>query len=83
MGIRTTVTFDEDVLERVRQESRTSGKPFRHTLNDLLRQALTERPQRFDRSAYKLIASPVGLRPGLSYDNLEELLEFGEGPYHR
>jgi Arc/MetJ family transcription regulator len=40
MSIRTTVTLDEDVLQRVKEESRLRGASFRDTLNDLLRQAL-------------------------------------------
>ena len=40
MSIRTTVALDEDVLERVKHESRSRGASFRETLNDLLRAAL-------------------------------------------
>jgi hypothetical protein len=28
-------------------------------------------------------ARPMALPPGLSYDNIEELLEALEGPYHK
>ena len=28
-------------------------------------------------------AKAMGLRPGLSYDNIEELLDVAEGPYHK
>ncbi|HYZ87577.1 MAG TPA: hypothetical protein VE621_24390 [Bryobacteraceae bacterium] len=37
MSTRTTVTLDDDVLERVKRESRSRGASFRDTLNDLLR----------------------------------------------
>jgi hypothetical protein len=40
MSIRTTVTLDEDVAERVKQESRSRGVSFRETLNELLRAGL-------------------------------------------
>lgn len=40
MSIRTTVTLDEDVLERVKQESRARGASFRDTLNELVRTGL-------------------------------------------
>ena len=49
MSIRTTVTLDEDVLDRVRRESRSRGASFRDTLNDLLRFALIAGQQRPDR----------------------------------
>jgi len=32
MSIRTTVTLDEDVYERLKEESRRRGVPFRQTL---------------------------------------------------
>ena len=36
MSIRTTVTLDDDVAFRAKQESLTRGASFRDTLNDLL-----------------------------------------------
>ncbi|MCU0244936.1 MAG: hypothetical protein MUC42_00080 [Bryobacter sp.] len=83
MSIRTTVTLDEDVLERVRAESRARGASFRDTLNELLRVALVLQAPDPRRQAYKVRAKPVGLRPGLSYDNIEALLSYGEGEDHR
>lgn len=83
MSIRTTVTLDEDVLERVREASRARGASFRDTLNELLRVALVLQAPDSRRQAYKVRAEPVGLRPGLSYDNVEALLSYGEGEDHR
>ncbi len=83
MSIRTTVTLDKDVLDRVRRESRSRGASFRDTLNDLLRFALLARQQRPDRRSFRVKPSPMGLRSGLNYDDVEGLLEFGEGATHR
>jgi hypothetical protein len=83
MSIRTTVTLDRDVLERVRRESRSRGASFRETLNDLLRFALSAQRQKPDRGSFRVEPARVGLRPGLSYDDVEALLEFGEGDTHR
>lgn len=83
MSIRTTVTLDEDVLERVREESRARGASFRETLNELLRVALVRQAPDPRRQAYRVRAKAVGLRPGLSYDNIEGLLSYGEGEDHR
>jgi hypothetical protein len=82
MSIRTTVTLDDDVIERVKQVSRARGKSFRETLNELLRAGLLS-AQKSPRRAYRLKPSHMGLRPGLNYDNIEALLEYGEGPRHR
>jgi len=83
MSIRTTVTLDEDVLERVRAESRQRGASFRATLNELLRQAFATPPPRPMRSGFQVKPSHMGFRPALNYDSTESLLEIGEGEAHR
>ena len=82
MSIRTTVTLDEDVLERVKQESRTRGASFKATLNDLLRAALAEKP-RARRKPFKVKPMSLGYRPDLNFDKIEQLIEYAEGPWHR
>jgi hypothetical protein len=82
MSIRTTVTLDDDVLERVKRESRSRGASFRDTLNDLLRTALSLQHQP-RRRTLKIKPVPMGRRPGLNYDSIEALLGYGEGERHR
>jgi hypothetical protein len=81
MSVRTTVTLDDDILDRVKRESRSRGASFRDTLNDLLRTALTveNRPRR----TLKIEPVRMGYRAGLNYDDVESLLEYGEGEQHR
>jgi hypothetical protein len=83
MSIRTTVTLDEDVLERVKLESASRGTPFRNTLNDLLRLALLHLDQKPSRRSIEVKPVHMGFRAGLNYDNIESLLEYGEGDQHR
>ncbi|MBV9156561.1 MAG: hypothetical protein JO097_09890 [Acidobacteriaceae bacterium] len=83
MSIRTTVTFDEDVLERLKQESRVHGASFRHTLNELLRKALAQTGQPPTRREFHITPSHMGYVEGLNYDCTEVLLEYLEGPEHR
>lgn len=82
MSIRTTVTLDDDVIERVKQESHARKASFRETLNELVRTGLLHNTEKKRRSL-RVRPSPMGLRPGLSYDNIEALLEYAEGPWHR
>ncbi len=82
MSVRTTVTLDEDVLDRVRRESRSRGASFRDTLNDLLRTALNLQHQP-RRRTLKIKPAHMGYRPGLSYDDVESLLAYAEGEEHR
>jgi hypothetical protein len=82
MSIRTTVTLDEDVLERVKQESRSRGASFKTTLNDLLRVALAEKPKA-RRKPFKVRPMSLGYRPDINFDKIEALIEHLEGPWHR
>jgi hypothetical protein len=83
MSIRTTVTLDDDVVARVKRESRSRGASFRDTLNDLLRAALLGVDNRTRRRTLRIKPSHMGYKPGLNYDNVESLLEYGEGEQHR
>jgi hypothetical protein len=83
MSIRTTVTLDEDVLDRVKRESRSRGTSFRDTLNDLLRAALLNLDAKPRRRTLKIKPVRMGYKPGLNYDSVEALIEYGEGEHHR
>ena len=83
MGIRTTVTLDEDVHERLKEESRKRGAPFRQTLNDVLRTGLLASRQQPPGRRFVIKPRRMGVRPGISYDSIPALLELGEGEGHR
>ena len=82
MSIRTTVTLDDDVVDRVKQESRARGASFRDTLNDLLQSALA-RPDKSHRRALTMKPVSMGYRAGLNHDDIESLIAYGEGEQHR
>ena len=83
MSIRTTITLDEDVVERVKQESRSRGTSFRETLNDLLRAALVKANAPTQRRQLRVKPTHMGYRAGLNYDDVESLLGYAEGESHR
>jgi hypothetical protein len=83
MSIRTTVTLDRDVYDRARDFSKARGISFREALNELVRQGLVADSAPLPRKPFKITPVRLGLRPGLSYDDAEALLEYGEGPFHR
>lgn len=81
--MRTTLTLDEDISAKLKAEARRSGRPFKQVVNDLLRRALNTRAGGNPRRRFRVQAHPMGLRAGLSYDHVSELLEQLEGPSHR
>jgi Ribbon-helix-helix protein, copG family len=83
VSIRTTVTLDDDVVERVKQHSRSRGKSFGESLNDLLRAGLVAADTQPRRRKLRLVPHNGGYYPGLNYDCTEALLEYLEGVNHR
>lgn len=80
---RTTLTLEDDVALRLEAEARRSRRPFKEVVNELLRYALDSRRQVAPRPRFQVEARDLGLRPGLDYTNVSELLELAEGPEHR
>jgi len=81
--VRTTLTLDEDIAAKLRSEARRSGRSFRDVVNDALRRGLTNRQAR-PSTTFKVVARDLGeLRPGVTIDNVADLLEQVEGARHR
>jgi hypothetical protein len=82
--MRTTLTLDDDVAAKLKAEARRAGRPFRDVVNDTLRRGLANAPGRAARQPFKVEARDLGsVRPGLSLDNVADLIEQVEGPLHR
>ena len=82
MSKRTTLTLEDDVAERLREESRRTGKSFKDVVNEALRAGLA-RPSATGLRPFKVAARNMGLKPGFDLDDIEGLLDRLEGPYRR
>lgn len=81
--MRTTLTLDEDVAAKLKAEARRAGRPFRDVVNDVLRRGLASRRAVGRAEPFKVETRDQGdLKPGLSLDNISELIEQVEGPLH-
>jgi hypothetical protein len=78
--VRTTLTLDEDVADKLRFLSRRTGRSFKQVVNEALRRGLDTRHEEQPLKPFRVRARRLGLRPGLSYDNVGELLDQLEGP---
>jgi len=80
--MRTTLSLDDDVARLLNKEARRSGDSFKQVVNRFLRLGLiaSTRPIR-----KPFVVKPWNLAPpsGLSFDNVEELLDALEGPERR
>ncbi|MCC6394938.1 MAG: hypothetical protein IT167_30375 [Bryobacterales bacterium] len=80
--MRTTLTLDDDVAHLLNQEMRQSGSSFKVTVNHFLRLGLLS-SRNPPPKPFAIVPRKLGLPPGMSYDNIAELLETLEGPAHR
>ena len=83
--MRTTLTLDDDVAAKLKAETKRTGKPFKQVVNEYLRRGLfAKKSGGSSKQAFRVHVRDMGsLRPGLSLDNIGELLERVEGPAHR
>lgn len=82
--MRTTLTLDEDVAAKLQSESRRTGRTFREVVNETLRRGLAQRSSGPPAAPFHVVTRDLGeLQPGLTLDNVSELLEQVEGPAHR
>jgi hypothetical protein len=82
--MRTTLTLDEDVASKLQSESRRSGRSFREVVNETLRRGLAQKTEPRSGEPFRVATRDLGeLRPGVSLDNVQALIEQLEGPAHR
>jgi hypothetical protein len=80
--VRTTVTLDEDTARQLREDMQRTGRTFKEAINEAIRVGLSARRQP-EPVRFEISPKPLGIRPGMSYDNVAELLEQVEGPSAR
>jgi hypothetical protein len=66
----------------LKAESRRSDRTFREVVNEAIRLGLAHRSTT-PRRPFRIVARDLGLREGVSLDNVGALLEQIEGPRHR
>ena len=81
--MRTTLTLDDDVLDRARAVAERLGTPFRHVINEALRAGLETVEKPAITRSYQTQPHQLGLKSGRNIDNIQELLAQLEGEEHR
>ncbi|HDZ24025.1 MAG TPA: DUF2191 domain-containing protein [Desulfobacteraceae bacterium] len=77
--MRTTISIDDDVMERARALAAKLRKPFKRVVNEALRAGLKHVEQPAKQRPYKTEPRAMGLRSGRNIDNIQELLAQIEG----
>ncbi len=81
--MRTTLTIDDDVLDRARAVAARQRSPFRRVVNEALRAGLQAVENPAKSRPYHTRPHKLGLKAGRSLDNIQELIAQIEGEDHR
>lgn len=82
VSMRTTLTLDPDVAIKAKRGAAKLHRPFKEIVNAALRIGLEQVLNPPPAKSYRTKARPMGLRRGLSYDNVAELVAHAEGEAH-
>ena len=77
--MRTTLTIDPDVAVLAKQAVKLTGMSFKTLINRALRIGIAEVSAPKKSRPYRTKGHAMGLRKGLSYDNIHELISVAEG----
>jgi len=77
--MRTTLSIDDDVIERARAVAGKLNTPFKTIVNEALRAGLDQVEQPAKQRRYKTKPHKMGLRQGRNLYNIQELLAQVEG----
>ena len=80
--MRTTLSLDDDVAKLLRGEIRRSGASLKAAVNHFLRLGLMQSGKQ-QRKRFVVHPRSLGLPAGVSYDDVEELIEVLEGVGHK
>jgi hypothetical protein len=77
--MRTTISIDNDVIERARNVAIKLKSPFRSVVNEALRAGLDQVEKPVKARPYTTKPHAMGLRSGRNLDKIQELLSQIEG----
>lgn len=72
--MRTTLTIDDDLAERLKAEMRKEGASLKEIVSTLLRRGL-DAPKR-SKKRFRVKARPMGVRAGVNYSKTSEMLDW-------
>src|ERR1039457_2343728 len=75
-SMRTTLTIDDDLAGILQKKAGQQGHSFKEIVNDTLRAGLAAGGNvPHNRKPFKVMAKPLGLRPGYDPDKFNQLVD--------
>ena len=76
--VRTTLTLNEEIAKRAKRCAARLGLSFKDVINRALEEGLSRLERQNQARPFHTEPVAMGLRQGLSYDNIAELIARGE-----
>jgi hypothetical protein len=73
--VRTTLTLDRDVAERLEKEMRRTRKGLKATINEALRRGLRMAGKPIRSPRFEVRPHAFGVRPGIDLDRMNQLVD--------
>lgn len=73
--VRTTLTLETDVAERIRQQMRRTGKGLKAVVNEALRLGLGVTGKPVSPRRFKVRPHSFGFKPGFDLDRMNQLVD--------
>ena len=73
--VRTTLTLERDVAERLKKEMRRTGKGLKALVNDALRRGLSMAGRPVRPPPFEVQPQALGVRPGIDLDRMNQLVD--------
>jgi hypothetical protein len=73
--MRTTLTLDPDVARKARKYAGEHNAPFKDVINRALRVGLDALEKKRAPTPFRTEPKPLGLRSGISLDNIADVLD--------
>ena len=73
--MRTTLTLDDDLAEKMKELAHERGQPFRRIVNDLIRRGLWGGGRRREEEPFRVETFRSALRPGIDPLRLNQLVD--------
>ena len=73
--MRTTLTLDDDIAVRLREEAARQGVPFKQMVNRAIRLGLRAAGESHERTPYRVRPHALGLKAGMDPTKLGQLAD--------
>lgn len=83
--MKTTVTIEDDVSAQLARAAQAAGVDVNKLVNDLVRQAIHEKPpaEKVSPQPFRQTTHKLGWHPGMTWEKIQEMLHEEEAAQYR